>query len=241
MDPITLAILIGLITTVGGAAILGAVKYSPRAMKRMKRWFLGTNFVILGPPGAGKTSFINYLRHNHFADVYPTTRTLTVDEIGSFPVDKGGDFKLEVSNGIDTPGDLPLKDQIGVIISKRPQTLILWTALTDPDAEDWLASICLSLNQRLLEDRTMAKKLKSLTVVMNKKDEVTDEQIKERDKRFHSIIANTLRPALGDNVDKISIIPCTLLMAKGGEKAANTVLLTIISSLIKAKPLTKIR
>ena len=239
MDPFTAAILAGIIATVGATAILGAVKYSPRAMRWVKRWFLGTEFVILGPSLAGKTSFLNYLKHDQFADIYPTKGTVRVTKINSFSANKGGDFNLEVSEAFDTPGTLDVDDQIGIVIKEKPETLILWTSLTDPKAAVWLSSICLYLNNRLLEDQALAKKLKSLTVVMNKQDEVADDIIKEQKDKFHSIISKVLRPAFGDNVDKVSILPCTLVKANGGEKAANNVLLTIASSLIKAKPLAR--
>lgn len=241
MDPFTFAIITGIIATLGGAVIIGAAQYSPRLMRRVKRWFLGTNFVILGPRKAGKTSFLNYLKLNQLADVYPTNSTLKITETGSFTVDKGGDLSLEVSEGFDTPGDLSTKDQLDVAIRERPETLILWTSLTDPKAGEWLASTCLHLNNRLLEDPAMAKRLKSLTVVMNKQDEVSDNLVAERKKEFESIISKTLRPAFEDNVDKVAILPCTLVRDKGGEKAGNAVLLNIASSLIKAKPLTRRR
>src|SRR5690349_1771662 len=101
MDPITIVILTGIISTVGAAAILGAAGYSPRAMRWVKRWCWGTKFVVLGPSESGKTSFYNFLRHDQFADSFPTQSTLHVTEFNPFLVNKGGDFKLDISKGFD--------------------------------------------------------------------------------------------------------------------------------------------
>jgi hypothetical protein len=241
MDPISIAIITGIISSVGAAAILGAAGYSPRAMRWVKRWFWGTKFVVLGPPASGKTSFYNFLRHDQFADSFPTRTTLEVTEFNPFLVDKGGDFKLDVSKGFDVPGDLLPQQQAEIAIREAPATLILWTSLTDVNAKEWLASFCLYLNRSLLENRRFAKRLKCLAVVMNKSDEATPVIIDQRRKDFESVVSNTLRPALGDNIDRVSVLTCTLLKSKGGEKAANNVLLTIANSLVKAKRLTRRR
>lgn len=231
MDPLTIAIVGGFIAGLGVAGSIALARRSGRVMGWFKRYFLGLEFLVVGHPRAGKTSFYNYLQFGRFADEYPVRPTLRVSDRMRFDVDKGGDLKFSVASSFDIPGELPPPEQVRMIRRRRPQALIVFTSADDPEAVSWLGMLLEDLTIVLAQDRQLARKLRSLTVVVNKRDTVDSEQFDSLVASTRSTVYDRMKKVLGKNVNLVDVVPCTLLRKGGGEKAANEVILAVVESM----------
>lgn len=150
MDPFTLALLAGFLATTGGSIAVTLIITSPRLMRLVRRRIRGSNVVILGNRGAGKTSFWNYIRNDQFADTRGTLSTVLPRPLGAISIDKGDDLRLDLKPTEDLPGEWRV-DAIGEAIRRqRPELLLVLVALDDAAAVAWFREFCASLNLLLL-------------------------------------------------------------------------------------------
>jgi GTPase SAR1 family protein len=248
VEPATILIILGILEKIaagaGAGAILAFAGRSPQAMLWLKRYVLGSNILIVGHARAGKTSFYNYLRHGQLAETLPTQRTDTVETTRSYSI-KLGDKVVDISTSLDIPGDLPIGDQIEVIQRKQPHAILVFLSPLSREnlktevewlpAELWLRIFIQQFRILLERDPQLAKKLACLRIVLNKSDLVAQQELTAKCDQLHSILSKELGQAF-DTV-LAPIFPCTLMKDKGGELAANTVTLELISCLKKRKKL----
>lgn len=237
MDPLTIAILGGLIAGLGVSAAIAFARRSTRIMAALKRYFLGLEFLVIGHEHAGKTSFYNYLIFDKLADEYPVRPTRTVSPKFSFDVDKGGKLQLRVASAFDIPGELEPSVQVEIIKKRLPGALLIFLSMDNLEFVEWLQIFLSELKRMLAVDLQLAKKLKSLTIVINKTDMYNDVEKQKALQSVNETVNNVLESILGKNKNLVEVVACTLIRNKNGEKAANEVLLAVIESYHNTKRL----
>lgn len=230
MDPLTLTVLGAFLGGLGVAGALALARRSPRVMRLFKRYFLGLEFLVVGHGQAGKTSFYNYLWYNRFADEYPARKTLIVSDRMAFDVDKGGDLKMSIASAFDIPGELPVDGQVRMTRERLPVVLIVFTSIDNVEALNWLRAFLLELRTAMATDRGLAKRLRALTVVVNKVDKKAQAEVTQVIAQHKETVYETLTPVLGKNVRLVDVVSCTLRRDSGGERAANEVILSVVES-----------
>lgn len=235
MDPFTLAILSTILGGIATAAIISLAQRSPRVMAWFKRYFLGLKLLIVGPKRSGKTSFYNFLKHDYFADQRGTNKTKEVIEIKSFDVNKGGELNLPIKKALDIPGQLNTLDQADLMRQETPQAIIIFTAVdnANPSCSQWLRSFLIDLRDVLDKNVSVSSNLVSLTIVLNKIDLVSEQESDRLISEMQNIVDDTLRPLIQNNVRLIDVIPCTLYKKAGGERTANTIVLSVVEAVRK--------
>lgn len=231
MDPLSITIVGGLIAGLGVAATLAAARNSPSIMAAVRRYFIGLDFLVVGRPRSGKTSFYNYLRFDRLADEHPTKRTRRLSDKWAFDVDRGGDIKLRIKSAFDIPGELPPSDQAKLITRRAPQVLIVFVSAHDDGAIPWLREFLQSLSLELSTEVQLIKRLRSLTIVANKTDLVDDDAVEAVLEEARGEVTASLFSVLGRNERLVDVLPCSLLRSAGGEKAGNNVVLTVVEAL----------
>jgi GTPase SAR1 family protein len=204
-------------------------------MARIRRYFLGLDFLIVGQDDAGKTSFYNFLRLGQFADQWPTNHTTNVSQIKPFNVNRAGnELDLQIRKAWDIPGSLEPSDQVKLIHKETPKVLLVFTSADKPESSQWLRSFLVELRDMLADDSRSASRLICLIVVLNKTDLIIDKtECDQRISEMKGIVCNTLQLLMMNNVRLIDIIPCTLYLNAGGEKAANAIVLSAVEAVRK--------
>ena len=227
MEPSIAVFIAGIIGAVVGAVV---VLQAPEIVGRRSANIAALEILIVGHDDAGKTSFLNFLRHNEFADERVTRDTLEVSRQGAFEVVRPGEIDLPVKRILDIPGPLDPGEQLELVRREAPRTLLIMISADNPTASRWLRDFVTGLRVLLSEDGRLAGKLISISVVLNKTDLIGEYACGERLAEMVNIVDTALEPLLMSNVRSIAVLPCTLLSSKGGEKAANRILATIINA-----------
>ena len=230
MDPATIAFLGSLLAALGAAGAIALARRVPAVMTWFKRYFAGLHLLVIGQQGAGKTSFYNYLRFDCLTDEYPTHSTHRVSKALSFDSDKGGELQLQIKEAFDIPGELEPHVQAELARKRTPEALLVFVSATEEGAILWLDRLVHHLAIALATDAGFAKKLRCLTLIVNKTDSIAPEEAKRLVTEVHRIIENRLHGVLGSRSRLVDVLPCTLVRTAGGERAANAIILAVISS-----------
>jgi len=202
---------------------------------------LSPNFILVGPPESGKTSFRTLLSDGLYADETQTFKTADVKKSDKV-ADEIGDQKLNVGALIDTPGEDSFETQIENIRENDVVSLVIWCDHADFQSGDdkrglnWLKRFLSHLNGYFLNPEVKAP-ITSIVVALNKKDLVTDKDRLANEELTHKAIRDELGETLGDNIRKIPVASCTLLKRKKGEASAEEVVRLLAASIKSKKPL----
>jgi hypothetical protein len=208
----------------------------------------GRRFLILGPPRCGKTSFLNFLEYLILEPEKTTPPTVIVDKREDVVLKLGpqGNLILRVRKPRDVPGREPIH-QMQYIKEYLPHCIVIVLDATKfagvPDQESslvWLSQFCAHLNILITSNKKVAKKLKAMTVVLNKWDKVPA-QDEADDKANREIYDWYVREALDNNLkntfyikggpNPIDIVPCVLVRSRLGDAPARELVQSIALAL----------
>jgi hypothetical protein len=159
-----------------------------------------------------------------------TRDTLEVSRQGAFQLVRPGEMDLPVKRILDIPGPLDPGEQLELVRREAPRILLIMVSADNPTSSRWLRDFAADLRVLLSKDSRLADKLISISVVLNKMDLIGEYACGERLAEMVKIVDTALEPLLMSNVRSIAVLPCTLLSGKGGEKAANRILASIINA-----------
>lgn len=237
MDPVTVTIVTGALGGLGTSGVLYVLGRWPKFMRTVERKFKGTRLGIVGPPQAGKTTFLNYLRHGKFGDEYPVLPTTRRSRAFSFNVDVGGDLRFPVREVYDIPGEYSPNEQVAHIRKTGPEALLILVGLDSSRKWDWFVAYLDRLKIALEHEWSIIQRLRCVVVVLNKSDLITARDRKEAIAHAEAVVNEKLTPILQKNVSRVKVVPCTLLRSQGGERSAGAVLLLLLHLLKSRTPL----
>ncbi len=165
----------------------------------------GKKVVVAGPPGAGKSTFMNYM---HFGLFYPeqnTEVTIRPREAKNFKYTLGRDRSLltSIKRALDMPGQPDPRWVAEEVFRERPHALVIVLDTTAPvdDENDpratavWLRKFCRAADQ---VTRGMRRnRLSTVIVALNKADLSSEAQYREHEKRCKEILREWRASAQG--------------------------------------------
>ena len=107
---------------------------APSGIAWLTTYTRGVKLLILGPSGAGKTSFSDYLEFGILEEESIHQKTLEETTSSTFSVTMGRDeaLKLRVRNAVDVPGqDGPLA-HANLVKQRRPHAVVVFLDGTKP-------------------------------------------------------------------------------------------------------------
>ena len=109
-------------------------RVAPKGIAWVKSLIFGKTIVVIGQSRAGKTSFVDFLRHGIFDDERDTGKTLETTKSGRFDVKLGKDKTLEmiVESVSDLPGQVGATEHANKTHSENPHAVVLLLDLTTP-------------------------------------------------------------------------------------------------------------
>lgn len=246
MDPILAAIIAFLTSSYGSSiaatisvtALMALVRKIPGIGKWARKKIIGTRLMMAGPSEVGKSSFLNYLKNNKFADESNVLPTNTVTVSDGFAWTDDNHQELITAKCLDVPGQLSPEDQVNEAKRYNPETIIVVLPMTNNgQISDWIKQFSKKLGAALRSDHKFRNSLTSLTFVLNKSDRLTEEVKLKLLADVEETVQSILKPLFKENIGRIGIIGCTLFKGNGGEKAAAAVAVKIALSLRNKGPL----
>jgi hypothetical protein len=166
---------------------------APKLLDYGKMLWSGKTFLVLGPRRSGKTNFMNYLEYLILEPEKPTPVTVEIERRRDRILKLGPDqaLTLRARRPRDVPGQDPIF-QIKHIEKIAPHCVVLVLDASKlygndtsiPPMEkplEWLRVFCKPLNTVLVTNSKVTRKLKSLTIVMNKWDKMLAAANNEKD------------------------------------------------------------
>jgi hypothetical protein len=202
----------------------------PKVTDYGKMLWSGRKFLILGPARSGKTSFLDYLEYLILRPERQTATTVGVHKREDKILKVGGDssLTLRVRKPRDVAGQAPIH-QIQYIRDYTPHCIVVVLDATkffdvpaSESALEWLREFCGHLDILLASNKSVAKKLKSMTVVMNKWDKiVVAMKDKKEESEYRDLYTSFARDILDGSLhnafytkggeNNIDIVPCALV------------------------------
>lgn len=221
------------------AKIAGTVitRAAPSGLKLVKSWWYGKKVILIGQSRAGKTTFLDYFQYGLFEDEKERERTHDVLPSARFDVKVGKAETLEinVAKAVDVGGHHSPFQQARLIVENNPQALLIFldSTVSLTDSKAWLTEFCQQLENQWRIKGSRKNKVKSIILVLNKKDKVEATEIESKKKAFKKIIDSELREARGKILDGIPVFPTVMVNNQEGTKSADSLIAHLAKALIR--------
>jgi GTPase SAR1 family protein len=222
--------------------------------QKYRTWRHGKTLLIVGPARVGKTNLFYYLLHRILnpEEITEPTQDITSHDSEPIPLKIGEGFTVIIRKPLDVPGDVKALRQIQYVETCEPHCLVIvldaTTFYTGKGEMDnslaWLKEFCWHLNVSLTTNQKIARRLKSMFVIINKWDKVaTKDKVESQDnKETWDIFELEVRDILDERLINpfyrkggnkiIRVLPCALVqLIPPDETLAKRVRQSIIQSL----------
>lgn len=215
---------------------------APKGFELIKSWWKGKTILIVGQDRAGKTTFIDYFQHGLFEDEKDTSKTYEVSPSARFNVKLGKSETLELSvkTAVDVPGQIGAVAHADLVFESNPHAVLIFIDLTRPIRGDsnrasieWLTDFCKRLETKWRINKHTRNRVKSIIVVLSKRDKVNAKTVESRKKTFQKILGAELKDGRGQMLNEIAIIPCVLVNNSDGTKSVDSLISHLAKALIK--------
>jgi GTPase SAR1 family protein len=185
-------------------------------------YFAGKRLVIVGPSGAGKTTFMDYMRYEMFHPEEPPRSTVRPRKKKNFKFALGakGLLVASIKQAVDMPGQPDPGWVAQEALRDRPHALVIVLDATAPiDGPDdqratgpWLRKFCRAAEQLAREARPRRNRLRTVVVALNKADKVSDDEFREKERRCLELLDENWRASPSGAPDP-SLLKCISVIA----------------------------
>ena len=178
----------------GGAALGKAVSFLlPKGWDWLMNQLYGKKILIVGPGRSGKTSFKNYLSKGILLNETATSKTKLHSKFkGSIIKVNSGTFEIKLKSLTDSPGQIGPLIHAESVQEYRPHFLFVFLNCEETDESiKWFQDFAESLYSIFRDYPDLVNRIKSIFIVLNKKDKLTGRDEKEinlKYKTFHDKI-----------------------------------------------------
>ncbi len=200
-----------------------------KGLARLFTYAVGKEILVLGPSGAGKTKFTEYLRLGALDPASKREMTYHIRKSPSFVVGFGSNRQvtLKVRRAVDTPGQVG-PWQHGTLVGRRkPHAIIVvldsTTALSTTVA--WLRLFCSRLDTVLRDRSYVKRKLSEILILLNKRDRIDDHQFQQLQAGVREVLEQHLTIVLGaDRARAIPVVECISVQTDHGTELIDFVI-----------------
>jgi len=200
-----------------------------RGLTRLLNYAIGKEILVLGPSGAGKTKFTDYLRLGALDPEGKREMTYHIRKTPSFVVGLGPNkhLALKVRRAVDTPGQVGPWQHGKLVGRRRPHAVIVvldsTTALSTTVA--WLRLFCSRLDTVLRDRSYVKRKLSEIVVLLNKRDQIDNQAFHELRQGVKAVLEQHLSLVLGpERVQSIPVVECISIQTDHGTKLIDYVI-----------------
>lgn len=213
-----------------------------RGLTRLYNYAVGKEILVLGPSGAGKTKFTEYLRLGALDPAGKREMTYHIRKSPSFVVGVGPSTRLalKVRRAVDTPGQVGPWQHGSLVGQRRPHAIIVvldsTTALSTTVA--WLRLFCSRLDTVLRDKSYVKRKLSEILVLLNKRDRIDSEQFHQLRQGVKAVLEQHLSMVLGaERVKTIPVVECISIQTDQGTDLIDYVIGHLTQRLLEGRKL----
>jgi GTPase SAR1 family protein len=203
-------------------------RMAPRGLARLFTYATGKDILVVGPSGAGKTKFSEYLRAGILSKARTREMTYHVTKSATFVIRvREGGFTLKVRRAVDTPGQTGPVDHASMVGERKPHAVII---VLDSSKEPatflrWLHLFCNRLDTVLRKGSFAKKKLDGVLVLLNKRDRISKKKFNELKEQVAEVLARHLSVSMGaDRAEAIPILECVSVQTRRGSAMIDSVI-----------------
>ena len=215
-------------------------RVAPTGIAWVSTWLKGRRILIVGQPRSGKTSFANFLRFGVFADPrHKTPRTREIKKSAAFTVNLGREqaLRLDVRNVIDTVGQVAAGEHAKNVREYTPHAVVVildmsapWAGQDEYSVQYYATEFFDYLAEVLRTNRKVRKNLKTLMIVLNKKDLATASKLSGCMRDLRKVLTEQLVHSFGASVRDAPILKMTLVESADEGQSATHVIKTLALS-----------
>jgi len=213
-----------------------------RGLARLFTYAVGKEILVLGPSGAGKTKFTEYLRLGALDPAGKREMTYHIRKSRSFVVGFGPSRQvaLKVRRAVDTPGQVGPWQHGTLVGRRRPHAIIVvldsTTALSTTVA--WLRLFCSRLDTVLRDRSYVKRKLSEILILLNKRDQIDDHQFQELQTGVKEVLQQHLSMVLGaERAQAIPVVECISVQTDRGTELIDDVIGHLSARLLEGQKL----
>ncbi len=212
-------------------------RVAPKGLARLFTYATGKDILVVGPSGAGKTKFGEYLKWGLLSQEGTREMTYHVTQSATFKIQIGeGGFTLKVRRAVDTPGQTGPVDHAGLVGQRKPHAVIV---VLDCSKEPstllrWLHLFCDRLDTVLRRGASVQKRLAGMLVLLNKRDKVKKPKFNRLKREVQDVLVEHLSVSLGaDRVHSIPVLECISVETRRGSILIDSVIDQLIERLAR--------
>ncbi len=212
-------------------------RVAPRGLARLFTYATGKDILVVGPSGAGKTKFGEYLRCGILSQEGTREMTYHVTQSATFMIQIGeGGFTLKVRRAVDTPGQTGPVDHASLVGQRKPHAVIV---VLDCSKEPstllrWLHLFCDRLDTVLRKGSALQRRLDGMLVLLNKRDKVRKPKFNRLKRDVEDILSEHLSVSLGpERVRSIPVLECIAVETRRGSALIDNVISQLMERLAR--------
>jgi GTPase SAR1 family protein len=174
------------------------VELAKPGVARLRMFVKGKKVIVVGPPGAGKSTFMDYLRYEVFdPEQSPevTIRPRTAKNF-KFALGRRDSLVASIKCALDMPGQPDPRWVAEEVFRERPHALIVILDSTAPtdDKDDqrstaiWLRRFSKAAEQMAREMRGKRNRLRTVVVALNKADKASEQELQTKEARCKEVL-----------------------------------------------------
>lgn len=237
-------VLTGIETAAAGTVVKLAIeRAAPAGIARVRAWLTGKTIVVVGPPRAGKTTFVEYLQYGIFQHADETERTYDPMSSPRFNLRVGRDNSLEVSikTAVDLPGQPAARKLADLVVPERPHGLVIVLDLSRPlEGDDeatasaaWLRNFCARFDQLSHGMKPKRNRLRVVVIMMNKMDLVAPDVVVASEATYRAVMRDQWRASRGPHTGEPLFRKSVLVENPDGTKWVDKVLVDLATALAR--------
>ncbi len=177
------------------------MRISPRRISWLRTYATGKELLILGPSGAGKTTFAEYLRLGILEPEGKQEMTYAITKSPTFSVAVGpeGTLILKVRRAVDPPGQVGPLQHATLVGRRKPHAVIVMldASKTVSATISWLRLFCDRLDTVLRKKPSAQRRLSEIVVVLNKRDKINKKRSDKVKRDVQKVLSRYLSVVLG--------------------------------------------
>jgi hypothetical protein len=199
------------------------LREAPKAISWIETLIRGQKIMVVGPPGVGKSSFIEFLRWGTPVATEtsppPTGETLVAHRVFRVKLGRDSQLELKVSSILDTSGHAGPTSSAKEIIRIKPSLLVIIASASDPfevadgagySFESWLEFFVDGLSE--LPEKKLNKVLSNTFILVNKADLVHPDVAEEYRAKARGLLLRMLpNGKVSRQVRRIPVMSISLL------------------------------